>query len=55
MQHIFVFEEKGEEDGKVIGRLKPVGIRPTFTGRLKAHGFNLPPSTFMDSKKHRLR
>ena len=51
MQHIFVFEEKGEENGKVIGRMKPVGIRPSFTNRLKTHGFNLPPSTFMDPDK----
>jgi pilus assembly protein CpaF len=51
MQHIFVFEEEGEEDGKVIGRLKPVGIRPSFTDRLETHGFHLPPSMFMDSAK----
>jgi len=51
MQHIFVFEEQGEEDGKVIGRLKPVGIRPSFTGRLVMRGFNLPPSMFMDLDK----
>jgi pilus assembly protein CpaF len=48
MQHIFVFEEQGEEDGKVIGRLKPVGIRPSFTDRLATRGFDLPPSMFMD-------
>jgi pilus assembly protein CpaF len=51
MQHIFRFEEQGEEDGKVIGRLKPVGIRPSFTDRLVTHGFNLPPSMFMDPDK----
>ena len=51
MQDIFVFEEEGEQDGKVIGRLKPAGIRPSFTGRLEMHGFKLPPSTFMDPAK----
>jgi len=51
MQHIFLFEEQGEEDGKVIGRLKPVGIRPGFMDRLAMYGFNLPPSTFMDPAK----
>jgi len=51
MQHIFRFEEQGEEGGKVIGRLKPVGIRPNFTDRLATHGFNLPPSMFMDPDK----
>jgi len=51
MQHVFLFEEEGEEDGKVIGRLKPTGIRPRFTDRLVTHGFNLPPSMFMDPDK----
>ena len=51
MQHIFVFEEEGEQDGKVIGRLKPVGIRPKFTTRLETHGFRLPASMFMDQDK----
>jgi len=49
LQDIFRFEEQGEEDGKVIGRLKPAGIRPNFTNRLATHGFELPPTTFMDS------
>jgi len=51
MQDIFRFEEQGEEDGKVIGRLKPVGIRPNFTNRLAVHGFELPPAMFMDTEK----
>ncbi len=51
LQDIFVFKEDGEEDGKVIGRLKPVGIRPGFTDRLATYGFKLPPSTFMDPDK----
>jgi pilus assembly protein CpaF len=48
MQDIFVFEDQGQQDGKVIGRLKPTGIRPTFTERLIARGFDLPASMFMD-------
>ena len=51
MQDIFRFEEQGEQDGKVIGRLKPVGIRPNFTNRLAVHGFELPPTMFMDTEK----
>jgi pilus assembly protein CpaF len=51
MQHIFRFEEQGEEDGKVVGRLKPVGIRPSFTDRLAMYGFNLPPTMFMDTDR----
>jgi pilus assembly protein CpaF len=51
MQDIFRFEEQGEEEGKVIGRLKPVGIRPNFTNQLAVHGFELPPAMFMDMEK----
>ncbi len=44
---IFRFEQTGlETDGKVIGQLKPTGIRPLFTPRLEAGGFKLPPEIF---------
>lgn len=55
LQDIFVFDEQGEEDGKVIGRLRPVGIRPSFVDTLTNHGFNLPPSVFMDPQSNALR
>lgn len=45
-QDIFVFEQTGIEDGKIIGRLKPTGIRPKFSPRLEASGQYLPPSIF---------
>lgn len=48
LQDIFRFEEEGEQDGKVVGRMKPLGIRPRFTDRLTARGFKLPPAMFMD-------
>ncbi|OQY25313.1 MAG: type II secretion system protein E [Anaerolineaceae bacterium 4572_32.1] len=51
LQDIFRFEEEGEKDGKVVGRMKPMGIRPRFMDRLSAHGFNFPPSMFMDMNK----
>jgi len=51
LQNIFIFDDQGEQEGKVIGRLKPVGIRPGFIDRLVTHGFNLPTSTFMDPEK----
>ena len=51
LQNIFVFEEEGEQDGKVIGRMKPVGMRPGFIGRLETRGFKLPPSMFIDQDK----
>jgi len=44
---IFRFEQTGmTSDGKVIGALKPTGIRPLFTPRLEAAGFKLPPEVF---------
>ncbi len=48
LQDIFVFEETGEQDGKVVGRMKPTGIRPNFMHQLKTHGFDLPATIFMD-------
>jgi pilus assembly protein CpaF len=46
-QDIFVFEKTGvREDGKVLGRFRPTGIRPKFSERLKAAGIQLPPSIF---------
>ena len=51
LQNIFVFEETGEEDGKVVGRLKPSGMRPNFMTRLKTHGFDLPACVFMDKSR----
>ena len=39
---IFKFEQTGmAEEGKVMGILKPTGIRPLFTPRLEAAGFKL--------------
>ncbi|HWS24472.1 MAG TPA: CpaF family protein [Anaerolineales bacterium] len=44
---IFKFEQVGfSEDGRVLGELKPTGIRPLFTPRLEASGFKLPPEVF---------
>jgi pilus assembly protein CpaF len=40
---IFKFEQTGtSKDGKILGELKPTGIRPLFTPRLDAAGFKLP-------------
>ncbi len=47
MTDIFKFEQTGiTEDGKIIGELKPSGIRPLFTPRLEANGFRLGPEVF---------
>ena len=47
LQDIFVFEETGtDQNGKIIGRLKPTGLRPKFYEKLVLAGFALPPSVF---------
>ncbi len=47
MTDIFKFEKTGiTPDGKVIGELKPTGIRPFFTPRLEQNGFILGPEVF---------
>jgi len=49
MQDIFVFERMGvAEDGTVLGRFKPTGIRPKFAERLFISGVHLPPGIFDD-------
>ncbi len=46
MQDIFRFEQTGMEGGKVIGRLKPTGVRPKFMDEIDAAGIRLPASIF---------
>ncbi|MBI2865002.1 MAG: CpaF family protein [Chloroflexi bacterium] len=46
LSDIFVFEQTGVEDGKIMGRLRPTGIRPKFTTRLEEANIFLPPSVF---------
>ncbi len=44
---IFKYEQTGVSgEGKVIGELKPTGIRPLFSSRLEAAGFKLRPEVF---------
>ncbi len=46
LSDIFVFEQTGIEAGKVIGRLRPTGIRPRFMPEIEAAGIHLPPNIF---------
>ncbi|MCB9432521.1 MAG: CpaF family protein [Ardenticatenaceae bacterium] len=43
---IFRFEQTGIENGKVIGRLRPTGLRPKFMWKIQDAGIMLPPSIF---------
>ncbi len=46
MSDIFEFEQTGLEAGKVIGRIRPTGLRPKFIDMIEAAGIHLPPSVF---------
>jgi pilus assembly protein CpaF len=46
MSDIFAFEQQGMENGKIIGRLKPTGIRPKFYEQIEAAGITLPANIF---------
>jgi pilus assembly protein CpaF len=46
MSEIFRFEQTSIEDGKVIGRLRPTGLRPKFMHKIQSAGIMLPPSIF---------
>jgi pilus assembly protein CpaF len=63
MTDIFKFEQTGVgPNGKIMGELKPTGIRPLFIGRLEAAGFKLGAEVFsaqiaaaMDQRRQRSR
>ena len=46
MQDIFTFQQTGLEGGKVIGRLRPTGIRPKFIESIEQANIHLPPNIF---------
>lgn len=46
MSELFTFEQTGLEAGRVIGRLRPTGLRPKFITAIQAAGIMLPPSIF---------
>jgi pilus assembly protein CpaF len=53
MTDIFVFEQTGYENGKVVGRLRPTGLRPKFIDKIEASGIHLPASIFGIGERRR--
>jgi len=51
MMDIFTFEQLGIENGKVIGSLRPTGLRPKFMEKFEAAGIHLPASTFSTTER----
>ncbi|MGW8249970.1 MAG: CpaF family protein [Anaerolineales bacterium] len=53
MTDIFLYEQSGYEEGKVIGRLRPTGLRPKFIDKIEASGIHLPASIFGIGERRR--
>jgi pilus assembly protein CpaF len=53
MTDLFVFEQTGIEAGRVVGRLRPTGLRPKFMDRIEAAGIHLPASVFGIGERNR--
>jgi pilus assembly protein CpaF len=51
MTDIFEFEQTSFEAGKIVGRIRPTGIRPKFIDRIEDAGIHLPPSVFGIGRK----
>lgn len=46
-QTIFKFDQRGVENGKIIGEFVATGVMPSFMDRLERHGFKIPNTHFM--------
>jgi len=46
-QTIFKFEQRGVENGKVVGEFVATGVMPTFMDRLERYGFRIPNTHFL--------
>jgi len=46
LQDIFLFEQTGVKDGKIVGEFKATGVRPKFIEKFEALGIYLPPQIF---------
>ncbi len=53
MTDLFVFEQVGYENNKIIGRLRPTGLRPKFMDKIEGSGIHLPPSIFGIGERRR--
>ena len=53
MTDIFQFEQSGIENNRVVGRLRPTGLRPKFMDKIEVSGIHLPASTFGVAERRR--
>jgi pilus assembly protein CpaF len=47
MQDLFVYEQTGFQNGRVLGTLKSTGLRPKFADKFVQNGIELPPDIFI--------
>ncbi len=53
MEDIFIFEQVGFENNRVIGRLHPTGIRPKFEEKIQFAGIRLPANIYSPGEQRR--
>ncbi len=46
LQDIFMFEQTGIQSGRVVGVIKPTGLRPKFSEKLSVNNIDLPAGIF---------
>jgi pilus assembly protein CpaF len=46
LQDVFLFEQESFENGKVVGVIKPTGVRPKFMPKIEDSGIQLSPAIF---------
>ncbi len=46
MQDLFLFEQTGIQNGRVVGALKSTGLRPKFAEKFAINGIELPAEIF---------
>jgi len=55
LQDVFNFEQTGFEDGRIVGLLRPTGVRPKFMELVDASGYHVSPEIFGYDQRGRLR
>ncbi len=53
MTDLFIYEQTGVDNGQIVGRLRPTGLRPKFMDKIEAAGIHLPPSIFGIGERRR--
>ena len=50
MQDIFEFDQTGIVNGRVVGKIKPTGLRPLFSEKFEVNGIDMPVHLFETEK-----